>query len=258
MGIYETEDSVIKTFDKDFIPEEQLQAQWAEFIELKKVIAEQFYLQNRPVSILDIGIGSARIPKHLCGIPEIWDMIACYDGIDNAIPCINLSKKVVADLNIGDKVSVHFLEAHQINSLNKKYDLIITTWFTGGNFYPENFPFETYKESGHRLDLSKNERFEKVFSSAYQLLSAGGEIVIGACYIDNESTRKKQEAFYKKIGMTIITDAEDTFTATKEKFWSQRFTKEKIYNYFSYVQPDKIIFTLLDTYDYAMQVRVKK
>ena len=258
MSIYETEDSVIKSFDKDFIPEEHLQAQWAEFIELKKIIAEQFYLQNRPVSILDIGIGSARIPKHLCGIPEIWNMIALYDGIDNAIPCINISKKVVADLNIGDKVSVHLLEAHQINSLNKKYDLIIITWFTAGNFYPENFPFETYKESGQRLDLSENERFGNVFSAAYQLLSAGGEIVIGSCYIDNDNTRKKQEAFYKKIGMTIITDAEDSFTATKEKFWSQRFTKEKIYNYFSYVEQWKIIFTLLDTYDYAMQVRIKK
>jgi len=258
MSIYETEDSVIKSFAEDFIPEEQLQAQWAEFIELKKIIAGQFYLQNRQVSILDIGIGNARIPKHLCGIPEIWNMIARYDGIDNAVPCINISKKVVADLNIGDKVSVHFLEAHHINSLNKKYDLIITTWFTGGNFYPENFPFETYKGSGQRLDLSKNERFEKVFSSAYQLLSAGGEIVIGSCYIDNDNTRKKQEAFYKKIGMTIITDAEDTFTATKEKFWSQRFTKEKVYNYFSYVPYGKIIFTLLDTYDYAMQVRIKK
>jgi hypothetical protein len=258
MSIYETEDSVMKSFDEDFIPEEHLQAQWAEFIELKKIIAEQFYLQNRPVSILDIGIGSARIPKHLCGIPEIWNMIGFYDGIDNAIPCINISKKVVADLNIADKVSVYFLEAHQINSLNKKYDLIITTWFTGGNFYPENFPFETYKESGQRLDLSKNERFEKVFSSAYQLLSTGGEIVIGSCYIDNDNTRKKQEAFYKKIGMTIITDAEDTFSATKEKFWSQRFTKEKMYNYFSYVEPGKIIFTLLDTYGYAMQVRIKK
>ncbi len=258
MGIYETEDSVIRSFDKNFIAEEQLQAQWAEFIELKKVIADQFYLQNRPISILDIGIGSARIPKHLCGIPEIWNMIASYDGIDNATSCINISKKVVADLNIGDKVSVHFLEAHHINSLNKKYDLIITTWFTGGNFYPENFPFETYQESGQRLDLSKNERFEKVFSAAYQLLSSGGEIVIGSCYIDNDNTRKKQEAFYKKIGMTIITDAEDTFTATNEKFWSQRFTKEKMYNYFSYVQYGKIIFTLLDTYDYAMQVRIKK
>lgn len=258
MGIYDTENSVITSFDADFIPEEQLQAQWAEFIELKKIIAEQFSIKKRSLSILDIGIGSARIVKHLSPIKEIWDLIGTYDGIDNAIPCINISKKVVAHLNIGDKVSVSFLEADQLNTLHKKYDLILTTWFTAGNFYPENFPFDTYKESGKKLDLSSNARFEKIFSAAYNLLLPGGEIVLGACYIDNENTRKKQEDFYIQLGMTIITDASDTFTATKEKFWSQRFTKERMRNYFSFVSPEKIIFTLLDTYNYAIQVRIKK
>jgi SAM-dependent methyltransferase len=258
MSIYETENSVTKSFDENFIPEEQLQAQWAEFIELKKVIAEKYRAQKRPLTILDIGIGSARIPRHLSGIPEIWAAIATYDGIDNAEACLSLSKKLIAELNIGDKVSAQFLEAADLDSLTKKYDLIITTWFTAGNFYPADFSFETYKESGKRLDLSKNERFAKIFLDAYQLLVPGGEIVLGACYIDNDNTRRKQENFYKKMGMTIITDAEDSFTATREKFWSQRFTKEKICSYFSFVPNNKIIFTPLDSYDYAMQVRIKK
>jgi len=257
-GIYETEDSVTRSFDQDFIPEELLQAQWAEFIELKKIITERFLLKNAPVSILDIGIGSARVPRHLCAVREIWEMVRTYDGIDNAWPCINLSKKVVEDLNIGNKVSVQFLQADEISSLNRKYDLVITTWFTPGNFSPDNFPFENYDPAHQRLDLSKNEKFDKVFSTAYQILNTGGEIVLGSCYIDNDNNRKKQEAFYRKLGMTVITDAQDEFTATKEKFWSQRFTKEKILNYFSYVSPEKILFTPLDTYDFAMLVRIKK
>ena len=257
-GIYETEDSVTRSFDQDFIPEELLQAQWAEFIELKKIITEQFVSKKGPISILDIGIGNARVPKHLCGIPEIWTRIGRYDGIDNAWPCINISNKIVADMNMGDKVSVQFLEAHNIHELKNNYDLVISTWFTPGNFFPDDFPFESYNGSQQRLDLSKNEKFDKVFTAAYQLLNPGGEIVLGSCYIDNDNTRKKQEAFYRKIGMTIITDSHDEFTATKERFWSQRFTKEKMRNYFSYVAPEKIIFTPLDTYDYAMMVRVKK
>jgi SAM-dependent methyltransferase len=257
-GIYETEQAVTKSFDKDSLPQELLQAQWAEFIELKKIITEQFVSKKKPISILDIGIGSARVPMHLCGISEIWDMIASYDGIDNAWACINLSKKVIEDLNIGDKVSVQFLQAEEISTLDKKYDMVITTWFTPGNFSPDNFPFESYDPAKNRLDLSRNEQFEKVFSGAYQLLGPGGEIVLGACYIDNENTRKKQEAFYRKLGMTVITDAEDEFTATKERFWSQRFTKEKMLSYFSYVSPEKIVFTPLDTYDFAMQVRINK
>lgn len=257
-GIYATEDSVTRSFDQDFIPEELLQAQWAEFIELKKIITEQFLSKKQPVSILDIGIGSARVPKHLSGIPEIWDMIGCYDGIDNAWPCINLSRKVIDDLNIGAKVSVQFLQADEIGALNRAYDLVITTWFTPGNFFPDSFPFETYNPVRQRLDLSKNEKFDTVFLSAYQLLTPGGEIVLGSCYIDDDNTRKKQEEFYKKLGMTIITDAKDEFTATKEKFWSQRFTKQKMLNYFSYVPAEKITFTPLDTYNFAMQVRIRK
>jgi hypothetical protein len=60
------------------------------------------------------------------------------------------------------------------------------------------------------------------------------------------------------MGMTIITDKIDSFTATKEKFWSQRFTKEKLYNYLNFVDPEKITFMPLDTYSYAMQVRIRK
>jgi hypothetical protein len=258
MGIYDTEDSVEKSFDEDFIPEEQLQTQWSEFIELKKIITEQFHLHNRPISILDIGVGTARIPKHLCGIPEIWNMIAQYDGIDNAPACLNLSNKLAKDLNIKDKFSVKFLEAHQIASLNKTYDLIITTWFTPGNFYPDDFSFENYDPVIQRLDLTENKKFMSVFSVAYKMLETNGEIVLGSCYIDSNATRIKQENFYKKLGMTVITDAEDSFTATKEKFWSQRFTKNKIRNYFFYVPEEKILFTSLDTYGYAMQVRIKK
>jgi SAM-dependent methyltransferase len=257
-GIYQTEETVTKSFDQDALPEELLQAQWAEFIELKKIITEQFLGKSEPISILDIGIGSARVPKHLCGIAEIWNRIACYDGIDNAWPCINLSKKVIDDLNIGNKVSVQFLQAGEIGTLNRLYDLVITTWFTPGNFYPENFPFENYDPAHQRLDLSTNEKFDKVFSQAYQMLTTGGEIVLGSCYIDNDKNRMKQEAFYRKLGMTVITDAQDAFTATKERFWSQRFTKKKILNYFSYVSSEKILFTPLDTYDFAMLVRIKK
>jgi hypothetical protein len=135
---------------------------------------------------------------------------------------------------------------------------VITTWFTAGNFYPDDFDFETYQDSGQRLDLKCNKIFTAIFSNAYHLLHDGGEVLIGACYKDNDDTRKKQEVSYKKMGMTIITDTTDSFTATNERFWSQRFTKEKLISYLPFVKPGKISFTNLDTYEYAMQVRIKK
>ena len=258
MAMYDNENTVARSFDLSYISEYLIQAQWAEFVELKKVIHEVSERKKKPVSILDIGIGNARIPTHLCGIREIWDRVNRYDGTDNAMACIEISKKEIEKLNIGNKVSAIFLDAVDLNSLEKKYDLVITTWFTAGNFYPDDFPFDSYKDSGQRLDLTENEKFTSIFRSAHNLLNTGGEVVIGACYKDNDATRKKQEDSYRKMGMTVITDAKDSFTATKEKFWSQRFTREKIFSYLSFAPQEKFIFTDLDTYEYAMQVRIRK
>ena len=258
MAMYDNDNTVEKSFDLNYISEHLVQAQWAEFIELKKVITELATKKGTSISILDIGIGNARIPKHLCGIKEIWDMVACYDGTDNAQACVDISTKNIADLHIQDKVTAYFFEATDLHLWEKKYDMVITTWFTAGNFYPDDFSFDSYKGSGKKLDLSSNKKFETIFKNAYGLLNPGGEVVIGACYIDNDSTRQKQEESYKKMGMTIITSPEDSFTATKEGFWSQRFTQEKMKNYLHFVHPEKIVFTALDTYNYAWQVRVKK
>jgi hypothetical protein len=258
MAMYDNENTVAKSFDLSYISEYLIQAQWAEFVELKKVIHEISERINKPVSILDIGIGNARIPSHLCGIKEIWDRVERYDGTDNAMACIEISKQEIEKYNIGHKVFAIFMDAVNLDKIEKKYDLVITTWFTAGNFYPDDFPFDSYKNSGQRLDLSKNEKFTSIFRNAYNLLKADGEVVIGACYKENDATRLKQEESYRKLGMTVITDELDAFTATKEKFWSQRFTRDKFFSYLRFIPQEKFIFTDLDTYEYAMQVRIRK
>jgi hypothetical protein len=82
----------------------------AEFIELKKIITELYAAKGNSISILDIGIGNARVPKHLSGIKEIWDMVERYDGTDNAQTGVDISKKIVAELGIEDKVNAFFYE----------------------------------------------------------------------------------------------------------------------------------------------------
>jgi hypothetical protein len=258
MNMYDNENTVQKSFNDRYLSEDLLQAQWAEFTELKRVISEVYLKKGSPLTVLDIGIGNARIARHLSAIPEMWQMIEIYEGTDNAESCIKLSQETAKELHIEDKLKVHLLDAIQLDQLNKKYDLIICTWFTPGNFYPEDFPFDTYNDSSKRLDLSKNEKFTEIFSKAYSLLNSEGEIILGACYIDNGNTRKKQEQSYLKMGMEVITNASDSFTATREKFWSQRFTQEKIRAYLPFVKPENILFTTLDPYNYAMQIRIKK
>jgi SAM-dependent methyltransferase len=258
MAMYDNDNTVRASFDLNYISEYLVQAQWAEFIELKKVITEIAGRNKRQVTILDIGVGNARIPKHLCGIKDIWDKVAFYDGTDNAKACVEISNSEIEKLNIGDKVAAHYFDAANLDTWNKKYDMVISTWFTAGNFHPDDFPFDSYKNSGEKLDLTTNEKFTAIFRNAYDLLNPGGEVVIGACYQDNNATRLKQEESYHKMGMTLITDEADSFTATRERFWSQRFTKEKMFSYLNFIPEEKFSFTALDTYEYAMQVRIRK
>ncbi|WP_143394581.1 hypothetical protein [Flavobacterium branchiophilum] len=258
MTMYDNQNTFEKSFDKDYLTEDLIQAQWAEFIELKKIITKLYIQKGSPITILDLGIGNARIPKHLSGIDEIWSKIAQYDGTDNAMACVELSNKVLEALQIHDKAKAYWFDAKNLSQWQGKYDLIITTWFTAGNFYPENFSFEDYSTHEAVLDLSMNPTFDTIFKAAYQILQPNGAIVLGACYKDNQNTRLKQEKAYLKMGMHVITTHKDSFTATKEGFWSQRFTTERIYNYFNYVNKNKITFTDLDTYEYAMQVIISK
>ncbi|MBN2330231.1 MAG: hypothetical protein JXC85_00275 [Candidatus Aenigmarchaeota archaeon] len=257
--MYDDDKAFEKTFDCEFLSEYLRQAQWAEMVELKKAIFELHFSMGKPISLLDVGIGNARFPKHLSGIREIWDLIGHYDGIDNVQGCVDLSNRVVSEMGLEDKVDVALLDAVNLDALGKKYGMIIFTWFTAGNFYPMDFPFDSYQtDTQERYDLSRNEKFERIFRNSYDMLESGGEIVIGFVYVDNDSTRKKQEDFYTKCGMTVTTDERDTFTATKERFWSQRFTEGRVRDYLGFVPKGSISFTNLDTYNFAMMIRVGK
>jgi cyclopropane fatty-acyl-phospholipid synthase-like methyltransferase len=255
MEMYDKPKHVEDTFNESNLSEYLLQAQWAEFVELKKAITELYKKKKSSLKVLDIGIGDARILKHLVGIKEIWDAIEHYDGIDVAQNCVDISKKVIKDLKIEKKVGVQLLDAVKLKTLNQKYDLIISTWFTAGNLYPFDFDFKEFKPG---YDMSTNDKFTMVFRQAYEILNSDGEIIIGSMYIDNEETRKKQEDSYKHFDWTIITDERDCFTATKDGWWSQRYTKQRVYDYLNFIPKEKISFIPLDTYDYAMMVRIIK
>lgn len=251
------QEEVEKTFDKDFLAPELVQAQWAELTELKRVIAEISRNIGKAIDLLDIGIGNARVPYDLSRIREMWDMIGSYHGIDNSAESLEEGRKLIVQEHLDNKVTTELLDATELDKSDKKYDLVVITWFTLGNFYPEGFDFDGYPNSG-RLDLTEHSKLSRILKNAYDCLNPGGEIVIGSCYKDTDSTRKKQEDFYKKCGWGIITDEKDCFTATDSGWWSQRFTEESLQRYMPFVPEENITFIALDPYDYALQVRIKK
>ena len=251
---------VENTLDESYMTEYLIQAQWAEMIELKKIINGLARELGRKLNILDIGIGDGRVPKILSKIKEIWGLIAQYDGIDNSEIMIKKAKLTIETCKLGSKVRVFNLDAKDLSQLNSSYDLILCTYFTAGDFIPDGFSFETDKNGKLKINFSleKNASFEKVFRSAFDLLIDSGKLVLGSIYVDTDSTREKQEEFYKRCGMTVITRPTDSFTATKEGFWSQRFTKKTIMDYFNFVNPEDIELRFLDDYNFALMVIVSK
>ncbi len=256
MNIYDSEEKISSTFDPAFIPEEQLQTQWSELIQIKKAIADLYGRKNKKLSILDIGVGTGRIIRHLSGIPEVWNCIELYTGIDNNTNCLSIAQQNMQKWKRDDKVSLLPLEAKDIAQLDKKFDIIMTTWFTPGNFYPPGFDFSGYDPVKKRLSLKKNPAFTSLWASSHKLLKKNGMVILGSCYHQNDATRIRQELFYQQCGMTIITDEKDTFTATREGFWSQRFTLRQLKKYLKDAGFRRVKKINLDEYGFAFQVQL--
>ncbi len=234
-----------------------IQAQSAELDALCSILLQH---AKSNVSILDIGVGDARVPSLLRAVNPLWDRIARYDGVEHSASLVQKAQQHVREQGLEGKVSIISLDANDLQTIKDRYDFVICTYFTAGNFVPESFSFATdqHGKLSDVSDVKTNPSFSRVFRSAYDLLLPGGELVLGSVYVDSPETRRRQEEFYEKCGMTVITDESHSFTATKEGFWSERFTPEKIKRYVDWISHDNTQFIPLDLDGFAMLVRIKK
>lgn len=252
---------VDNTLKNQFMTPFLIQAQKDEFNYLQKIIQKQFKLLGSNLSILHIGIGDARVA---CWLKQssVWKYINNIVGIDNSEMELKKAQENLKLHNISNTTLLHLdaIDLNKVNSVpNNSYDLVLCTYFTAGNFKPEEI--ELTKIGIKNYDptcLQPNRKFIHIFHSAYQLLKPQGKIILGSTYINSEETRLKQEAFYKKCGMTVITSERDSFTATREGFWSQRFTIDQIYSYFPWTTKENITCISLDDYNFARMVIVSK
>jgi len=254
---------VDRTLDEKFVTPFLKKAQVAEFRELKNIINEIYSETKEPLEILDMGVGDGRVPLLLSKEP-IWKKIKLYVGIDNSILEVKKSKRLVNERKLEDKVKVVHFDATNLDKKNSNeifktsYNLVICTYFTPGNFKPDEIRIQAGRNGlilpYPKSSLEPNKKFIRIFKAAYKLLKERGKMILGTTYIDNDMNRIRQEEFYDKCGMTVITSNKDSFTATKEGFWSQRFTKKRIYDYFPWLKKEKIKFVPLDNYNFAWMI----
>lgn len=244
-----------KNFDN--LPEEMLRSQKAELALIKEIIRELSNSLGRTLRVLDIGVGNGRFLRELAEDAEVWSEVESYHAIDVADKCIDTTTALIRDEGI-QKVGIQKLDAVDLDKLDGSFDLIISTWFTVGNFYPEDFPFKDYEPGSYGMD--ENPKFTDIMNKAYNLLEQGGEIVVGSMYVDNDDTRVTQERIYVDTwDWEIISGPEDPFCATSSKWWSLRFTEDIFKRYVSpFADSDQVTFVALDQDDFAMLGRVRK
>ena len=248
---------VATIFNEDNLPETLKFAQEAEFEQLLRVF-EVYARQKHRLDILDIGIGNARIVQLLYQYQELWQKVGRYVGIDNSEVALQAARQSINGMQLDEVVELFQLDAQNLASLTppaQGYDLILSTWFTAGNFVPSRFKQSSFN---HDLNLSCNDTFSLVFEEAYRQLKVGGELILGSIYRDNEPTRIRQEEAYRHFNWAIYTDSRDAFCGTENGWWSQRFTQESLFGYLPEIAQENFSFIPLDNYEFAWMVRIKK
>ncbi|OGG56733.1 hypothetical protein A2680_02170 [Candidatus Kaiserbacteria bacterium RIFCSPHIGHO2_01_FULL_55_37] len=264
--MYSGAEEVERTLHDEFLPEALRKSRHRELRVLQERLRALSRKFEAPLRIFDIGIGDGYVPLRFD--KELLQDVEQYVGIDNSPQEVQHCKRNVRQAGLTDKIktfefdAIHLEDALFRQKLPLPFHAIISTWFTPGNFRPDEIKLE-WDDSGRIVPYPKrvlepNEKFQEVFSDAYDLLASGGELILGSTYIDSPATRIKQEEFYKNCGMHVITSEDDTFTATQEGFWSQRFTEERIYSYLNWVTRGDIELIPINTDGLSRMVVVTK
>lgn len=264
-AMYSSEE-VERTLNDNFLTDDIRNARKKELEFLQKELSELYDFFKTPLKIFDIGIGDGYVPINF--EKKLLENIKIYIGIDNSTRELEQCERNISKVGLSSKIKTFEFDATNLDDdsfcqkLSSPFHAIICTYFTPGNFRPDEIKLEEDK-FGHITSypaqvLNPNKKFQKVFSEAYKLLCEGGKLILGSTYIQSAATRLKQEEFYKNCGMHVITTEEDEFTATHEGFWSERFTDEKIYSYLNWIARENIKFVPLDKENFARMIVVTK
>ena len=132
------------------------------------------------------------------------------------------------------------------------YDLVYCLYFTPGNFRDVSDDLETYTDAY----LDRNPAFIRIFSKFYAALKKGGQMFL-TVYKDVPAAEAEQRDFYRKTGQQVLTAPGSRFVATREKFWSVRFTRESMLSNLSAsgITAENVLFHDLNEMSWLVEIQ---
>lgn len=173
-------------------------------------------LLGKNLCVADIGPGD--------GHHGVWfgKDCKCYHGFEISNKMANICEKVWDTPELLNNKIFH-CDASTVELKDIFYDIVHCSWFGSGNFRNPNLKLEEYDDNY----LNHNPEFQAIISNFYKALKIAGHMFL-CVYKDKPLTEEEQWKFYESTGQTIITKKGSRFVATKEDFWSVRWTKESM------------------------------
>ena len=233
---YESED-VQKTLDGKYVPAVILEARDIQ----DKILKTRF--KGKKLRIADIGCGNGYHGNEFAPDCE------CYDGYEISREMARRTRSIWQQNKL-TTARVIEADAANVNLDPESYDIAWSLYFTSGNFRDEMCIGEYTEEY-----LNKNPKFIAIVKKFYKALVPGGKLFL-TVYKDTPETEAAQREFYKNTGQTVITPIGRRFVATKENFWSVRWTKESMLSNLSEcgINPDQVIFNDLNEIGWLVEI----
>jgi len=235
LGEYEAE-SVQKTLDNSYVPAPILEARQVQ----DRLLEERF--KGLPLAIADIGCGDG---YH----GEIFGPSAkSYHGFEISS---EMARKAREKFKHIEGAKVFEGDASKFYLAPNTYDVVWSLYFTAGNFRGEFADLSDYTDDY----LDKNPAFIGIIGNFFRSLKVGGKLFM-CVYKDSPLTEATQRTFYKQTGQTVLTPLGSRFVATKENFWSVRWTEASMLSNLRAcgIEADQVSFNELNEISWLVEV----
>ena len=237
LGEYELE-SVQRTLDNKYVPKPILEARQIQ----DQILSEWF--KGRRLRIADIGCGDGYHGETFAPDCE------CYHGFEISS---EMARKTRNRWQANGLSNTDVIEgdAAKVELQPNSYDVAWSLYFTAGNFRDEFDDLQKYDDAY----LNKNPKFISIIFNFYNALRPGGKLFL-TVYKDKSKTEESQRKFYKDTGQKVITPRGSRFVATKENFWSVRWTEESMLSNLAEcgIKPKQVKFNDLNEISWLVEI----
>lgn len=209
-----------------------------------EIMARRF--AGKALRIADLGCGDA---YHASMLAPGYTL---YHGFELA-PAMAAMARARIEREGLDKATLFEGDVAQMPLPETSYDLVICMYFTPGNFRDVADDLSLYTDEY----LDHNPVFTRIMRRFFDLLSEDGAMFL-TVYKDNAEAEAAQHDLYRNSSQHVVTPPGSRFVATREGFWSARWTRRSMRSNLADAGIDEDVVTFHDLNEIAWLVEIVK